>query len=75
MNGQDNVSDTQVYHICGKFSRENYLDEPWDTELRRAIIKFIKEFTKFKENMSKHLNKFKENKTVRMTSEKTQAYS
>lgn len=75
MNGQDNVSDIQIYHICGKFSSENYLDGPQDTEPRRAIIKFIKEFTKFKENINKHLNEFKENNNARMTSEKTQAYS
>lgn len=26
------------------FSSENYLDERWDTEVKRTVINFIKEF-------------------------------
>lgn len=43
-------------------ANENYLDELQDTECKRTIINFIKEFKDFKEDTKRQLSGIKENK-------------
>lgn len=37
-------------------ANENYLNEPQDTEFKRTIASFIKEFKEFREDTKKQLN-------------------
>lgn len=45
-----------------KGSKENYLDEPKDTEIKRMIANLLREF-RFKEDMNNLLNELEENNT------------
>jgi hypothetical protein len=40
-------------------ANENYLNEPQDTEFKRTIASFIKEFKEFREDTKKQLNEIK----------------
>ena len=41
-------------------ANENYLNEPQDTEFKRTIASFIKEFKEFREDTKKQLNEINE---------------
>lgn len=58
------------------FANDNYLDKPQNTELKRIIINFIKEFKEFIEDTKNQLNEikkkeFKESKCLSDAQENT----
>lgn len=50
---QSNISSLKPLGPRKMFIIKNYLDELWDTELKRAFTKFIKELEEFKEDTKK----------------------
>lgn len=50
---QSNISSLKPLSPRKMFTIKNYLDELWDTELKRAFTKFIKELEEFKEDTKK----------------------